>query len=275
MDEIIRKNHIIDAKILSSVIEKEDIKILDSRWSLDPKRKSLHTYNKSHLPNAIFFDLELFSDSESDLPHMLPSRSFFNKEISKIGIQNKDKIIIYDQNGYFSSCRVWFMFKLFGHKDVLILDGGMNNWVKNNMTITNKKTKFEASNYKSKFKNQRIVTKLEVKESFENKYCVIVDARPKNRFVGIDKEPRKGLKKGNIESSINIPFNSIHDANGLLLNSDKLRTLFFKENKLENKKVIATCGSGITACNIIFGLSIIENKNVYLYDGSWAEWGKY
>jgi thiosulfate/3-mercaptopyruvate sulfurtransferase len=275
LDEIIRKRHIISSKELFSNMDKENIKILDARWSLDPKIKSLNIYNKQHLPNALFFDLEFFSNSNSDLPHMLPSKSFFDKEISKIGIETNDKIVIYDQNGYFSSCRIWFMFKIFGHKDVLILDGGMNDWVKNNMLITNKKTEFEVSNYKSKFSFEKIVTKLEIKESFKNNDYMIVDARPKNRFEGVDQEPRKGLKKGNIESSINIPFNAIHDSNGFLLNSKNLKNLFFKENKLENKKVIATCGSGITACNIIFGLSIIDNNNVYLYDGSWAEWGKY
>ena len=256
-------------------MNKENIKIIDARWSLDPRIKSLNIYTEHHLPNALFFDLEFFSNSKSDLPHMLPSKTFFDREISKIGIKNNDKIVIYDQNGYFSSSRVWFMFKLFGHKDVLILDGGINDWVKNNMLITNKKTKFEATNYKSKFSYEKIFSKLEIEESFRNNDYIIVDARPKTRFEGIDVEPRKGLKKGNIESSINIPFNSIHDSNGFLLDSKNLKNLFFKKNKLENKKVIATCGSGITACNIIFGLSIIENNNVYLYDGSWAEWGKY
>lgn len=275
MDEIIRNNHIISIKNLARNIGGDNIKILDVRWSLDKKVKTLDTYNCSHLPNAIFFDLEFFSDSNSELPHMLPNESFFKKEVSKLGIHNKDKIIIYDQNGFFSSSRVWFMFKLFGHKDVVILDGGINNWVKNKMVTTEKISEFKPSDFKTKFNNKRIVTKLEIKESFNNDDYTIVDARPENRFFGIKKEPREGLMKGNIETSINIPFNSIYDSNGLLCNSNYLRNLFFNKNKLENKKVIATCGSGITACNIIFGLSIIENNNTYLYDGSWAEWGKY
>ena len=135
MDEIIRKDHIINSKELLSNMGKVNLKILDARWSLDPKIKPFNLYNKQHLPNALFFDIEFFSNLNSDLPHMLPSKSFFDKEISKIGIQNNDEIVIYDQNGYFSSCRVWFMFKLFGHKNVLILDGGMNDWAKNNPAL--------------------------------------------------------------------------------------------------------------------------------------------
>ena len=227
MDEIIRDNHIISAKNLAKNIGRKNIKILDVRWSLDKNIKSWKSYLYSHLPNAIFFDLEFFSDSNSELPHMLPNEAFFKEEISKLGVKNKDKIIIYDQNGFFSSCRVWFMFKLFGHKDVLILDGGLNNWIKNKMATTDKITEFKPSNFKTKLNNKKILTKLEIKKSLNNDNYTIVDARPENRFLGIEKEPREGLMQGNIETSINIPFNSICDSNGLLFNSDDLRNLFF------------------------------------------------
>ena len=122
---------LIEAASLNRIINNKDVKILDSRWYLNDKRKGLNEFKKNHIPNSIFFDLEKFSDQKSDLPHMLPSTKQFQLKISELGIKNTDKIIIYDQEGFFSSTRIWLMFKIFGHQKVLILNGGYLNWKKN------------------------------------------------------------------------------------------------------------------------------------------------
>ena len=102
----------------------------------------------------------------------------------------------------------------------------------------------------------------------------VIDARPQNRFLGIEKEPRPNLKKGRIKNSINIPFEVITE-NMLIKNLDELKHLIFNQKKIKKKNIIVCyCGSGVTACNIIFVLTLLGIKEVKLYDGSWAEWGK-
>ena len=119
--------------------------------------------------------------------------------------------------------------------------------------------------------NKKELEKIIVKNDCNTK---IIDARPQNRFLGIEKEPRPNLKKGRIKNSINIPFEVITE-NMLIKNFDELKHLIFNQKKIKKKNIIVCyCGSGVTACNIIFVLTLLGIKEVKLYDGSWAEWGK-
>ena len=270
------KNFVISSEELSSKLNDENIILLDSRWSLDTKHSSIIDYKKSHIPSSIFFDLNKFFDYSSKLSHTLPTEEQFIRAVSNIGINNKNKIIIYDANGFFNSCRVWFMFKVFGHEDIVILDGGYENWVKKKLPIEKKINRLKKSHYKASLKKQFLIGKLKLEEIVNNQSdeYAIVDARSESRFLGKEPEPRKGIRKGKIKNSINIPYTKIFDSEGLISSLDILKKVFFDENNLKGKKVISTCGSGITACNILFALQILSHKKNFLYDGSWAEWGK-
>ena len=270
------KGFVISSEELSSQLNDQNIILLDSRWSLDTKHSSIIDYKKSHIPSSIFFDLNNFFDYKSQLSHTLPTEEQFISAVSEIGINNKDKIIIYDANGFFNSCRVWFMFKVFGHEDIVILDGGYENWVKKKLPIEKKINRLKKSHYKASLKKQFLIGKLKLEEIVNNQSdeYAIVDARSESRFLGKEPEPRKGIRKGKIKNSINIPYTKIFDSEGLISSLDILKKVFFDENNLKGKKVISTCGSGITACNILFALQILSHKINLLYDGSWAEWGK-
>ena len=263
---------LIEADSLNKIINNKDVKILDSRWYLNDKRKGLNEFKKNHIPNSIFFDLEKFSDQKSDFPHMLPSTKQFQLKISELGIKNRDKIIIYDQEGFFSSTRIWLMFKIFGHKKVLVLNGGYLNWKKKFKTEKHIKSYLKTT-YKVFKKNKMIFSKKEVKNILGNIEFQVIDARPKKRFDGIEAEPRKNVIRGNIEGSINIPFNSINQS-GKILSNNKLKEILYKNKELRKKNIIVLCGSGVTACNIIFALHKIQHqRSIFLYDGSWSEWG--
>ena len=270
------KGFVISSEELSSQLNDQNIILLDSRWSLDAKYPSIIDYKKSHIPSSIFFDLNKFFDYSSKLSHTLPTEEQFIRAVSNIGINNKNKIIIYDANGFFNSCRVWFMFKVFGHEDIVILDGGYENWVKKKLPIEKKINRLKKSHYKASLKKQFLIGKLKLEEIVNNQSdeYAIVDARSESRFLGKEPEPRKGIRKGKIKNSINIPYTKIFDSEGLISSLDILKKVFFDENNLKGKKVISTCGSGITACNILFALQVLSHKKNFLYDGSWAEWGK-
>ena len=147
---------------------------------------------------------------------------------------------------------------------------------KKNLPIEKKINRLKKSHYKASLKKQSLIEKIKLEEIVNNESdeYAIVDARPESRFLGKEPEPRKGIRKGNIKNSINIPYTKIFDSEGLLSSLDRLKKVLFDENNLKQKKVISTCGSGITACNILFALQILSHKKNFLYDGSWAEWGK-
>ena len=226
---------LIEADSLNRIINNKNVKILDSRWYLNDKRKGLNEFKKNHIPNSIFLDLENFSDQKSDLPHMLPSTREFQLKVSRLGVKRTDKIIIYDQEGFFCSTRIWLMFKIFGHKKVLVLNGGYLNWKKKFKTEKYIKS-YSRSTYKVYKKNKIIFSKKEVRNILGNIEFQVIDARPKKRFDGFEAEPRKNVMRGNIEGSINIPFNSINKS-GKIFNDSRLREILYKNKKLKKKKL--------------------------------------
>ncbi len=268
---------VINCKELFIIKNLSSIRIIDCRWYLNKPKKGKLEYKNSHIENSIYFDIEELSNNFSNLPHMFPSKEQIQNFIRKNGININQEIIIYDQEGFFCSGRVWFIFKICGFKKIRILDGGFAKWTKLNLPTTNKIKEFEKSNFIfDSFESKKIVNKEELekiifKKDFNTK---IIDARPHNRFLGIEREPRPNLRKGSVKTSINIPFRVITN-NMLIKNIYELKHLIFKQKKIKKTDIIVCyCGSGVTACNIIFVLTLLGVKNVKLYDGSWAEWGK-
>ena len=201
--------NLVSVKWLKMNYNLKNIKILDASWYLPGiKRDPEKEFRKQHIPNSIHFNIEKVSDKESKLPHMLPKKEKFSQIISNMGIGNEDHIVIYSYDGISTSPRVWWMFKYFGHNKVSILNGGLKEWIKLKGSISSEIffTKFKKFTVKKIQKNlcsdMHEISKL---SKNKNKKVVILDARPQSRFLGLEKEPRKEIRKGHIPNSINIP----------------------------------------------------------------------
>ena len=248
--------------------------ILDCSWHMpQEKRNAKKEYETMHIKNAYFFDIDKISDIKTNLPHMIPSQSKFEKKVRSFGINQNSLIAAYDVKGIFSSPRVWWMFKYFGHNNIFVLNGGLKKWLKEKKPVINKKTYFKKGNFISQLSKEFLVTKNEVLESINRKNSLTFDARHKDRFNGKVKEPRKGLRSGHIPGSKNIFWGNLINRKGTLVSKKKINNLFNKF-PIKNKKIITSCGSGITAC--ILSLSLLHGPKIQtsVYDGSWAEWGQ-
>jgi len=256
----------------------DSVKIIDCSWHMpQTKRNGFDEYKKQHIPNAIFFDLDDNSKKNTDLPHMLIEKNNWDKIVSKMGIKNNDKIIIYDNSDVISSCRCWFNFIYFGHdpKLIHILNGGLKKWIKEKRKITNNLTDIQISNYKSFEKKELVKNKQLIDENINIQKFKVIDARSKERFEGKVSEPRKGLRSGNIKNSFCIPFNLCLNEDKTFKNKEELKNVF--QSCLENineKNIVFSCGSGVTACVLALAYSLINDKyHPCIYDGSWAEYG--
>ena len=248
--------------------------ILDCSWHMPrEKRNAKKEYEAMHIKNAYFFDIDKISDIKTNLPHMLPSQRKFEKKIRSFGINQNSLIVAYDVKGIFSSPRVWWMFKYFGHNNIFVLNGGLKKWLKEKKPVTNKKTYFKKGNFISQLSKELLVTKNEVLESINRKNSLTFDARNKDRFNGKVKEPRKGLRSGHIPGSKNIFWGNLINRKGTLVSKKKINNLF-NNIQIKNKKIITSCGSGITAC--ILSLSLLHGLKIQtsVYDGSWTEWSQ-
>ncbi len=263
-----------NASWLKKNIKKKNIKIIDASWYLpNTGRNAYKEYLKHHIEKAVFFDIDKISNTNNKLPHMLPNKKKFEYEISRIGINNKDILIIYCKEGVLSSPRVWWTFKYFGHKNVFVLDGGLDAWKRAGGLITKKIRKISKTFYKIKtLQKSLLINYNNLKNQLKNneKNILVLDARPRERFLQLIAEPRENIGKGIIPGSKNFTF-SLFDYKGHFKNKTNLRSIFRRipENK---KLLVCSCGSGVAACNIAISLELIGKKNWTIYDGSWTEW---
>ena len=255
------------------------VKIIDASWHLDKKRNAIEEYNKEHIENAIFFDLDKNSNQGKNLPHghFLPSISNHEKSISEMGITNTDRIIIYCNSNLISSCRAWFQFLYFGHEPrlVSIMNGGLKKWKLEGRKVTNLKTKVISSNYKAKKNKNMIKFKSQINENIKRKNFTVLDARSKNRFLGLEPEPRPGIKSGSIEGSKSVPLSKIVNVkDNTFLDTKKLRDIF-NSSGISSNKIVMSCGSSVSAASLALAYSLINDDYIpKIYIGSWTEFGK-
>ena len=253
------------------------VKIFDASWHLpNSKRNAKKEYLKNHIPSSIFWDLDEHSDKDSPYPHMMPNSEYWTRMLCKFGIKNKDHIIVYDSSDLYSSCRLWFSLKYFGHKKVSVLNGGLQKWVSEKRIITQKIDKIEQiSDYKISENFHWIKDKKQINENIKKNFFVLVDARNKDRFEGRVEEPRPGLKRGSIPGSKNIAFqNCINFETNTFKTKSELINIFKENNVNYYKPNVFMCGSGVTACVLGLAYFLISDKNAVIYDGSFAEWGR-
>ena len=259
----------------------KDFKIIDASWHLPSEgRDPFSEYEQDHIPNSVFFDLDDTSEKDTDLPHMLPSKKKWSESISRLGISNSDKILIYDNSKLYSACRCWFSLLYFGHdiEKLYILNGGLKKWKQENKSTTNEKTNIVRSNYKVKNRGGYVFKMSQINENLKTNNFVVVDARSFKRFNGDVDEPRIGLRKGNIKHSICLPYGEcINQATNEFKTNYELKLIFEKITKSKNNnKLVFTCGSGVTASVLAYAYRIINNQyEPIIYDGSWSEYGKY
>jgi thiosulfate/3-mercaptopyruvate sulfurtransferase len=255
----------------------ENVRVLDGTWHMpNVKRNALNEYSNFHIKNSVFLDLDEVSEQNSLLPHMLPKKEYWEERISTIGIKNSDHVVIYDNSDIISSCRFWYNFLYFGHDPnlVSILNGGLKKWLKEKKETTNNIKLFPKSSYVATENKNMVLDKKQINQNIPNKIFELIDARSKERFQGLQPEPRKELRSGNIDGSNNIFFMElINDNDNTFKDINEIKLIFDKLKLNLNKDMAFTCGSGVTACILGLAYSIISGKNPVIYDGSWCEYG--
>ena len=226
---------------------------------------------------AIFFDIDKNSRKDTTLPHMLVDQMNWDRIVSNMGIKKNDEIVIYDNSDVISSCRGWFNFIYYGHDPKLInvLNGGLSKWLKEKKKVTDEISNIDKSDYKSRERKDLVKSKQAIDQNIDEKKFTLIDARSRERFEGKIPEPRKGLRSGCIKNSFCIPFNDCLNNDKTFKNNNELEKIFKTSlENLEQKNIVFSCGSGVTACVLALAYSLINDKYLpCIYDGSWAEYG--
>lgn len=263
---------LVTTQWLSENLGNPGIKIIDaSYFPPNIKRNPREEYAASHIPGAIFFDIDAIADQSSGLPHMLPAPEFFAEKISALGIKNDDLVVAYDAMGIFSAPRAWWMLRAMGHDRVMVLDGGLPKWREENRPVTTDVPVPVPSTFKAVLRKQLLRTLDEVAANLTTQAELLIDARPAGRFEGRDPEVWPQRRGGHIPHSLNLPFAELLVAGQTLRPLPELQQRFSAIER--TKPLTVCCGSGVSACVLALALYEIGEPNVAVYDGSWAEWG--
>lgn len=250
-----------------------DIRIVDASWHMPATgRNARKEFDESHIPGAVFFDIDDIADTESPLPHMLPPPEKFASRVKKLGVGDGTTVVAYDVYGVLSAARAWWMFRAMGHEQVAVLDGGFMKWRAEGLPVDDNLTSHFERHFTPR-PNWSLVKGYDDVGAAAGRHVQVVDARSAGRFAGTEPEPRAGLKSGHIPGSLNLPYTALLRPDGTMKRREDLEKLFADAGVDVKKPVITSCGSGVSACVLLLALAVLGNDTAALYDGSWADWG--
>lgn len=262
---------------LAAHLDDADMRVLDGSYHLPAaKRDAAAEFEAARIPGALRFDIDAVSDRTNALPHMLPAPEAFAEAVGALGIDNQTHVVAYDSYGLMSAARVWWMFRIFGHDRVSVLDGGFPKWTKEGRaTHGGEAASVAPRRFSARFRPELVRAKAEIEANVGAPTMQVVDARAAGRFAGTVPEPRPGMRTGHIPGSRNLPYTDLLDAaTGTVRPPAEIASRFAAAGIDLTKPLVASCGSGVTACVLALGAFQLGHDSVAVYDGSWSEWGR-
>jgi thiosulfate/3-mercaptopyruvate sulfurtransferase len=257
---------LISAADLQKILGQPHLKLLDASYHLPPSTQGI--------AGALDFDIDDVAVHHAPFAHTIPPAHIFSDKVGALGIGNDDLVIVYDRSGIsMAAARVWWMFRLFGHDNVKILDGGLPAWIRAGHAVEEKPLKKPPAAFEAAFQPHLVKLTDQIEENVSARNFILLDARDAGRFKGDVPDPRPHVRAGHIPGALNVPFTSLLNPDGTMKPKDQLEKSFHAAATPLESNLACSCGSGVTACVVALALYELGRPDVAVYDGSWTEWG--
>jgi thiosulfate/3-mercaptopyruvate sulfurtransferase len=266
---------LVSGEWLASRLSEGDIRILDCTWHhTSTKLDGRNQYRGRHLPGSVHFDIDHIADPTSDLPHMLPNEADFAKKLGLLGVADGDRVVVYDRLfGGSAAARAWWMFRVFGHENVALLDGGFGKWVADKHPTEMSPVRPQPKTFTARYRPELVRNFAQMKDNLATSAEQVVDARGPGKFDGSQADVFPFKKLGHIPNALNVPWGDLVEGQtGVFLDPAALKARFESAGVDLSRPLVATCASGITSCVLAFALNLLGHDDIPVYDGSWAEW---
>lgn len=248
--------------------------IIDCRFDLADTAAGERAFRESHIPGAQYAHLDR-DLSAARAPntgrHPLPSPERFAATLASWGIANDTQVVAYDADNGAYAARLWWMMRWVGHGAVAVLDGGYKAWRASGLPVSAELTARATASFTARPNREMWLSATEVADRAARTDWRILDARAPQRYAG-DIEPIDPVA-GHIPGARNHPLTSSLDTEGKFLPPEQLRTRFESSQAgVSDDRIVAMCGSGVTACHLLLALEVAGKRGARLYAGSWSEW---
>jgi thiosulfate/3-mercaptopyruvate sulfurtransferase len=267
---------LVSCEWLLQHLERPDLVILDATFFLPRQQHNARDeYKLQHIKGAQFFDIDEIADRTHSLPHTLPSAEQFGDQVGRLGIDNDSWVIVYDHNHFFASARVWWMFRVFGHDKIKVLDGGLTRWKQLSFPLTDERAIPCPKAFQAMFRPELFTDLQQMQGIQRHGSAQILDSRSEDSFKGHRPLHEPGLRPGHIPDSLNIPYQHLFRPDDhRLRSSEELKQIISYTAVDCSKPIVTSCGSGVSAALLLLALYQLGIHEVPLFDGSWAEWGR-